>query len=777
MTLPLHFRDVPPAFGHLTSRAFIVALVSGAALLCAAPIRAQSPTNPASALSLPVAMLRGTVTDSANRPIAQALVQAVDPSGRAQTVRTDAAGAFALALPGAGRYAVDARAVGYRAGTRDVRWQGVASTPLTIVLQTSRVLAPVQVIGAVASTSSLHPSASDLAGSVTVLSGEQIAREQVSFAQELLRKVPGVYRSEFNQGIVSGDIGVRGFNTESEIASTKLLVDGIPSNLNSGVSEMNALFPLEIERMDVVRGTNDPRFGLFNLAGNVSIGTRQGGNYVTSRLQSGSFGTQDAQVLGGIERAGFSQTLFGGIRRSDGYRDNSNLDKWSASGKWFYASPAQRVRVGVIARTHRLEAKAPGYLSLAESRATPTLSPAYSLSDGGTIASDHGSVHLDVRQTATLTWSLKGYSQHFERVRYVRFTAAGAQQERIEDERQTGAIATMTWKPTSLARYGVLLTGGADVQHQANIQQRYRTLDRTRQATLRDYTFSLDNTGGFIQLVGAPIDRLQLTAGVRADRFGGDFTNIVTQTTLPIVAYGTIAQPKVSATLRISDQLTSYANFGRAFQIGAGIASYGRTPLNASTNDGYEVGVVSAPTDQLSVRAGFWQQKASDEVRLKFDNSGDSENIGRTRRSGIDVESTLRLPKSVSIWAAGTSQRAILVEPGLTNPTAKGKRLDHVPSWTLKYGADWSPVVGAHLSFWSYSQGKYDLTQQNNRGTWGDIRTVNADVSWRWRAAALGVGATNLFDRYSEYVFFDGTQTLHSPAAKRALFVTLTLDR
>lgn len=753
-------------------RRWLVAAAAGLTWCCSAAtaLRAQAPT---------ALIVRGTVADSAGAAIPRATVTATDPNGRTTSGRTAADGGFSLTLAGDGRYGLSVRAVGFQPWT-DARTLATAGAPLRITLRSLRILAPVQVVGAAgAGRDNGHLQASDLAGSVSVLSGEQISREQVTFAQELLRKVPGIYRAEFNQGIVAGDIGVRGFNTESEIGSTKLLIDGIPANMNSGVTEMNALFPLEISRMEVVRGTNDPRFGLFNLAGNVSVETAQGGSYLTSRLQRGSFGTEEGQLLAAWEQQGFSQTLFAGLRRSTGYRDNSGQNKWSMSGKWFYQAPSSRVRVGVIARTHRLDAEAPGYLTEAQSRATPTLSPAFSASDGGSVGSDHGSLHVDVRQTSTFNWSLKAYAQRFNRIRYVRFTAGGAQQERVEDERQSGVIATATWRPAALATRHVALMAGADAQRTDNLQLRYRAVERQRQAVLRDHAFALDNGGGFVQLTGSPWGRLQLTVGARADRFYGDFDNRTTSTfsNTPILNYGWIAQPKASATLRITDRVSTYANYGRGFQIGSGIASYGRTPLRASRNDGVEGGVVSTPLSFLSVRAGVWQQNASDEVRLRFDNSGDSENIGRTRRTGVDVESSVRLPRGVSAWVAATSQRARLVEPGLTNAAARGKLLNHVPNWTVKYGADWSPLRGLQLSFWSYQQGDYDIIPTNDRGRWGSISTVNTDISWRVRALAVGLGTTNLFNRYNEYVWWDGTQTLHSPAAPRSVFLTFSVDR
>ena len=752
-----------------------MALLTFASISVTAHAQGTTGLQPAPVSALPV---RGQIMNSSGAAIVQATVTATDPNGRLAMGTTGSDGRFRLDVPGAGRYILQVRAVGYVPLTQEILARSGAPE-LSLRLAAQSQLAPVQVIGAPRGPAELHPGADALLGAVSVLGGDQIARENVAFAQELLRKVPGVYRADFNQGIVSGDIGIRGFNTESEIASTKLLIDGIPANLNSGVSEMNALFPLEIARIDVVRGTNDPRFGLFNLAGNVSVNTTRGsGNSVTSRLQGGSFGTQEAQVLGTVQAGGFTQTIFAGARRSDGYREHAAADKWSASGKWFYTSDSARVSVGLIARVHRLNTDAPGYLTNAQSRSTPRFSPTFSNTDGGRVDSDHGSLHLDMKQTATLAWSLKAYTQRFDRVRYVRFTAAGAQQERIEDERQTGAIAALTWRPTRFAAQQLVVTGGADIQQQRNEQFRFRTVERVRQLTLRDYDFSLDNTGGFLQASAAPTSWLTLTAGLRADRFAGDFVNnLPTPKTVPVLNYGTITQPKLSAGLRLHDRVSAYANYGRGFQIGSGIAAYGTTPLRASVNNGGEVGVVSEPVDGWTLRAGYWEQRASDEVRLRFDNSGDSENVGRTKRTGLDVESTVRLPHAVQFWVAATSQRAVLVEPGRTNAAIVGNVLNHVPDWTAKYGAEWSPRTGFTVSAWAYAQGRYQLTPQNTQGRWGNMHTVNTDVSWRWRAAAVGVGVTNLFDRYMEYVWWDGSQTLHSPASSRALFLTLTVDR
>jgi outer membrane receptor protein involved in Fe transport len=300
---------------HRISRWCWTHLMAAFCLVSAPQVRAQSAIE-----------LSGTVIAN-GAPVASAQVATTDLNGRGASALTTSDGRFRLVVPGPGQYQLVVRALGFEPVTQSVR-AGSATAPLEIRLVRAAQLQAVQVVGTGAAQTRLHPSADALAGSVSVLTGEQIARENVAFSQELLRKVPGVYRAEFNQGVVAGDIGIRGFNTESEIGSAKLLIDGIPSNLNSGVSEMNALFPLEIARIDVVRGTNDPRFGLFNLAGNIGVETQQAtSSFLTSRLQGGSFGATEAQLLSGATCGGFSQTLFGGFRRADGFRENAGSEK------------------------------------------------------------------------------------------------------------------------------------------------------------------------------------------------------------------------------------------------------------------------------------------------------------------------------------------------------------------------------------------------------------------------------------------------------------------
>ncbi|MFY9271361.1 MAG: TonB-dependent receptor [Candidatus Manganitrophaceae bacterium] len=617
----------------------------------------------------------------------------------------------------------------------------------------------------------------DLLTSVDIIGADQLERENVDETMKVMKKVPGVYMSEFNQGIISGDIGIRGFSPEGDNPHTKLLIDGIPSNLNSGFADMKPIFPLEIDRIEVVKGTIDPRYGLHNIAGNVNIFTRRGGNDKIGKMLYGSFGTLDLQALSAFEKDRLSQTYFASYRRSDGYRDHSGLDKYALSGKWFYRL-TDRLSVGLIARASEFDADAPGYLTREAARTRPTDSPGFSSTDGGTQSNRHASLHLEYEPNPRLFWSFKTYGQSFERHRWVRFTAAGAQQERVEDEKQIGALSEWTFRPGDGEGKDLAFSWGIDYQFQDNLHERFRTVDRSRTGlVLRRHDFTFFNYGAYAQADGKPAGWLRLTGGLRWDRVGGSFTDALTGTDRESHDYGNIWQPKIGIVVTPVSGYNLYGNWGRSFQVGAGAGAFkvsADESLGVSKNDGWETGVKISPAAWLLVRIAYWRQTATDEVRLKFDNSGDSENVGETRRAGWDLEFAVAPHEMIYLWGAYTRQKATLVEPGPTQPLVKGNDLDHVPGFTLKAGVDVTPIDRLTASLWWYMQGDYHLTTANNLEQFGDYALANLDLLYRIGPVALGAHIKNLFNKYYEYVWFDGTTTLHSPGEARGYYATVT---
>lgn len=168
----------------------------------------------------------------------------------------------------------------------------------------------------------------DISSSVDIMNADKIQNQNVLTSYDLFQRMPGVQITQFNQGITTGKFSFRGFNGEGNINAVKLLIDGIPSNTNDGnMPFIDALFPLDIESIEVVRGTNDPRYGLHAIAGNANVTTALGGNYVKGRASYGSFNTHDIQTGAGYEKNGFSQNYSVSYRATDGYRDHAASDK------------------------------------------------------------------------------------------------------------------------------------------------------------------------------------------------------------------------------------------------------------------------------------------------------------------------------------------------------------------------------------------------------------------------------------------------------------------
>lgn len=616
--------------------------------------------------------------------------------------------------------------------------------------------------------------------SVDVLKEEKISRQAVSHNWQLFGQLPGVMLTNYGQGTTSGKISMRGFTGEGEINPVKLLIDGIPSNSNDGMMPYLDLPPvLDIQSVELVRGTNDPRYGLHNIAGNANIVTKIGGNYKTSRIGYGSFGTRDVQGALGLESNGFSQNYAVSYQKSDGYRAHSDSEKFSFSGKWFYSPDEGASRYGLIVRHHDAKAEEPGFLTLDESRANWKQSRSLNATDGGTRRMTQVALQSETDLGNQLFWTAQIYNNDLNDRRFVRFSSTAPQQERLVVENHVGASTTLTWRPapTSIGQFTVV--GGLDTERQNNESPRYATDARVRTRTIRNQEFDLNTVGAFVQAVYKPSANLTLTPAFRVDKLSGSFVNLVTGQVSDINDYGLIKQPKISAVYKIDDAYSVYGNWGRTFQIGIGSATYKINQprdLDPSINDGWETGVKFRPMKGVEGRIAVWEQYASNEALRRMNNpTSDSENIGETQRRGIDLQLNMQPTSRLGVWLGAAVQRAIIKKAASYAITTQGNEIDHTPRFLYNLGADYRVNDALRLSGSINGQSSYYLDRTNTSGKFGQYLLMNASAAYAVsQNVEVELQVRNLANRYYEYVWLNGGESLHAPGSPRSVNLMLT---
>ncbi len=625
--------------------------------------------------------------------------------------------------------------------------------------------------------------------SVDVLGADQIEDKKVSHSWELLGQMPGIQLTETRQGAESGKVSFRAFNGEGYLNAIKTLIDGVPSNVNSGNQRfIDMLFPLEISFIEVVRGTNDPRYGLHNIGGNVNFGTRQGGNYIDGRFGYGSYNTRDAQLAIGRESNGLAQNYFIGTQASDGYRDHDSSRKYAIGGKWFYGDLDDGMRIGLTARAYHHEADEPGFMTAEELRTDRRGSQLRNANDGDDRDMRQIGVHMDLKLADTLFLGSKLYYNSYEDDRRVTFsdlrTGNAPRQRRVWDEKQTGMLTTLTWQPGAT----LTLEAGVNVEHQDNgyIRERFSYAEPTdfsatpaRVQNNDRHTF--DNYGAYVQGIYQPIEALKIVPAYRVDRFDGD-TRLPGGITGPLQRYGTIEQPKLSVVYALTDSTNVYANWGRTFQVltGSTAPAYltpGQGAMNPSTNTGMELGMKFSPFAGNQARIAVWQQDAANEVS-NMPATGTTVTLGKTRRRGVDAQISAQVGEKWTAWASHAYQEAKIERDGRdASVSLEGREVAATPRYISNIGLDYQATEALQFGLQGRAQGDYYLEERNVAGKYGGFAVLDLsaryDINPRW---SVDLQMKNATDRKYDYAWYDSffweqPQPMFSPAAGRSLYL------
>lgn len=630
--------------------------------------------------------------------------------------------------------------------------------------------------------------------SVDVLGGDQVEDKNVMNSWQLLGQMPGVQLTETGQGAESGKATFRAFNGEGYINGIKVLIDGVPSNVNSGNQRfMDMVFPLDIEYIEVVRGTNDPRYGLHNIAGNINYATRQGGNYVDSRLTYGSFNTRELQLAVGHEEGNFAQNYLLAKQDSDGFSDNGNSNKYALGGKWFVSNDDQTFRVGLIARLYHHQADEGGFLTRQELRDSRTRSPAKNANDSDDRDMKHLSLHMDWQLTDDLNLSNKLYYNSYNDDRTVTFTSYEAgdapRQRRFWDEQQTGILSNLTWR----AHETLTLDGGVNFEEQDNSYRRQRypygmptDFDAAPTRIQNDDHFTLRNIGAYAQAIIQPTESLKIIPAMRVDNFTGN-THLLGGESASLQDYGWIRQPKLSVVYSVSDSVDVYANWGRTFQIltgstGPAYLTTGQARYEPSINTGKELGVKFRPFQGTEARLAVWQQDATDEV-ANMPATGTTVGLGETRRRGVDMQITAQLNDQWTVWGSHALQEAKVVKAfTASGESLAGKEVFSTPRYISNVGAEYRFNDDWRFGVQARAQGDYYIDSENEQGKYGGFAVVDANVRYQLTSAtSIDLQLKNLTDYEYEYVWYDSffwggeDQPMYSPAPGRSAYVSLNM--
>ncbi len=461
----------------------------------------------------------------------------------------------------------------------------------------------------------------EIAGSVSIISSQDLQRKAQSQISEPLRLIPGlaVLQSGGRGSITS--IFTRG----GESDYNKVLIDGVPVNAAGGLFDFGFLTPENLERVEVVRGPRSALFGSDAMTGVIQLITRRGATETPELELSGEGGNLDyhreTAIFSGLTRwfdyaASFAyENTDGRFRNSDFLNRSASINlgfKLGSHADLRLTSRLNNNTLGVpdaVARQfadpdQRQKHHDMALSGLFDWRTTSRWSQSarFLFSEFETHSFDPAAEDLSKPDTPLLPPGAFGNDFAFS----------------FRDHQKRLGFHYQTIAALSSAN---VLTGGVDFEHEAAVF----TDDFSRVSPERN------NLGLYIQDQLAFADRVFVTAGVRLERNTGEVPGDLREAlaslgnTVPIgdVGFGVKVNPKIAATF-----------FARRHQTG----NFGATRFNASFGTGIkEPSLVEAfspsifflgnpslkPERAISFDAGmvqeFFNRKASFEVTY-FDN-------------------------------------------------------------------------------------------------------------------------------------------------------------
>jgi vitamin B12 transporter len=518
------------------------------------------------------AKISGIVTDPQGSAVADAQVSAESiPSVGSSAHGVSASdGRFVLTLP-PGRYRVTISRDSFAAAEEEVAVAAGEARELQVRLSLEPLSSKVMV-----TAQALPLDAESSPAPLTILTREQIDQRVATSLPDLLETQPGFSLGRTGPEGGSASLFLDGGNSNY----TKVLVDGIPANTPGGLIDFSNFTLDNIDKIEVVHGAESALYGSDAMDGVIQIFTHRGTTRIpefTAFADGGNFDTGH----GGAELSGllgrFDYSAAASDMETSGQGPNDAFRNRTISGNFGWRV-SDTARIGLALRDNDSEAGTPGQTLLQPPNLTDTIS----------LHNFDAGLHSEFTTGPHWHHQLSATESYFREFNFDPFFPTSFQYNRAD----FGAQSTYLFK-------GFGITGGYEYE----IENGFLTTTSDEGLSQTQTHARRNNQAGYLDARWAPIARLTLNAGARAED-NEDF--------------GTRVLPRAGASyvLRIAQGALGdtrlLASYGQGIVEPRFDQSYGTDPCFPGNPS-------LLPEESRTVHAGLEQKLASDRLRVTAD--------------------------------------------------------------------------------------------------------------------------------------------------------------
>jgi len=599
----------------------------------------------------------------------------------------------------------------------------------------------------VVTPSRIEKGLSDVAASVSVITGEDIKNSDAKTIPDTLKNLEGIYSYDATGVGAGGTVNMRGFY--GGMSSHHLvLIDGVPHNKGKDKLVDWDLIPVDnVERIEVMRGPASSLYGDNAMSGIINIITKRpsGAAHAGASYSYGTYASQNyaAYLSGTFNRLGYYLGL--SSRLTNGFREHGDYENIQVYGKSSYPiNDAHSLRF-----SFDYSAKTQGTFPWAMSEAQ--IAQNRRLARPGTENDSTGAD--DFSLNLTHRWKI-GESSDLETLFYCRFEGmesfytSGASQnttrEQIEAENTYGLPIRLK-TASNILRLDQSFVIGVDLErNDFGYEENSAPFQLRRGAPVASYDVARNKLGPYLQDEINITETLKAIFGVRYDWVRFNFDDRRTESNSKDRMMSKVT-PSCGTVLTYQKDSEVYGSFGQAFRtptIGQ-MFTYGssaNTNLLPEEAANYEVGVRHRVNDRLKANVSAYWMKIKNEIW--YDNATRRyQNYGRTFHDGVELGADFKAADALTVFGNYAYTRA--VDDG---EAFKNKFLANVPINKGSIGMDIYTDFGLKAYIVSTWVGAAYI-DQTNVDSLGHYNTLDAKISYRYRWFEIFFSVYNMLDK------------------------------